>query len=154
MPSNIIILIGQLITALIFFGMAIYAVIRQKDLQRTTRNSSFMFYLLIGLSLVFAAINITLVNNKIFRVPETNLLDKIDLIVAFSSIIMESVIIVIMFANKITMLSRSNPGRVLAIGAHPDDIEIAAGATLSKMHDAGYHITGLIMTHGEKGGNG
>jgi len=154
MPGNVITLIGQLITALIFFGMAIYAVVRQRDLQRTTRNSSLMFYLLIGLSLFFASINLVLVNNKIFLLPQSNLSERIDLIVAFASIIMESVIILLMFSNKITMLSRTNPGKVLAIGAHPDDIEIAAGATLSKMHDAGYHITGLIMTCGEKGGNG
>ena len=154
MPSNIITLIGQLITALIFFGMALYAAIRQKDLQRTTRNSSFMFYLLIGLSLALAVINLALVNNKIFRVPQTYLLDRIDLIVAFSSILMESLIILLLFTNKIMILARANPGRVLAIGAHPDDIEIAVGATLSKMHDAGYQISGLIMTYGEKGGNG
>jgi LmbE family N-acetylglucosaminyl deacetylase len=59
-----------------------------------------------------------------------------------------------LFASKIEVKPRPHPACVLAIGAHPDDIEIAAGAALAKMRDAGYGITGLIMTRGERGGDG
>lgn len=44
--------------------------------------------------------------------------------------------------------------RVLAVCAHPDDYEYSASATLSKLAVNGNIIRGLVLTHGEKGGNG
>lgn len=44
--------------------------------------------------------------------------------------------------------------RVLAICAHPDDYEYSASATLSKLAVNGNNIRGLVLTHGERGGNG
>lgn len=38
--------------------------------------------------------------------------------------------------------------RVLAIGAHPDDVELAAGATLAKHADAGDDVYILVLTCG------
>lgn len=46
-----------------------------------------------------------------------------------------------------------HPRRVLAIGAHPDDLELACGGTLAKFVDSGYEVRGLIMSDGRKGGN-
>ncbi len=43
------------------------------------------------------------------------------------------------------------PQRVLAIGAHPDDIEFGAGGTLAKWANAGSHVTMLVVTDGSKG---
>ena len=43
------------------------------------------------------------------------------------------------------------PERVLAIGAHPDDIELNAGATLAKWAAAGCEVSLLICTDGSKG---
>ena len=43
------------------------------------------------------------------------------------------------------------PDRVLAIGAHPDDIELNAGATLAKWADAGSEVSLLLCTDGSKG---
>lgn len=43
------------------------------------------------------------------------------------------------------------PTRVLAIGAHPDDIEFGAGGTVAKWAAAGAAITMLIVTDGSKG---
>jgi LmbE family N-acetylglucosaminyl deacetylase len=43
------------------------------------------------------------------------------------------------------------PRRVLAIGAHADDIEFGCGATLAKWADAGADITMCICTDGSKG---
>jgi LmbE family N-acetylglucosaminyl deacetylase len=43
------------------------------------------------------------------------------------------------------------PGRVLAIGAHPDDIEFGCGATLAKWARAGAHVELLVLTDGSKG---
>ena len=43
------------------------------------------------------------------------------------------------------------PESALAIGAHPDDAEFGAGATLSRWAAAGTRVTLLVMTDGSKG---
>jgi LmbE family N-acetylglucosaminyl deacetylase len=43
------------------------------------------------------------------------------------------------------------PTRVLAIGAHPDDIEFGCGATLAKWAALGAHCEMLVLTDGSKG---
>jgi LmbE family N-acetylglucosaminyl deacetylase len=43
------------------------------------------------------------------------------------------------------------PERALAIGAHPDDIEFGAGATLAKWAAAGCEVSFLVLTDGSKG---
>jgi LmbE family N-acetylglucosaminyl deacetylase len=45
----------------------------------------------------------------------------------------------------------SVPGRALAVGAHPDDIEFGCGATLAKWAAAGCEIHHLVLTDGSKG---
>jgi len=46
-----------------------------------------------------------------------------------------------------------NPKRFLAIGAHPDDVELACGATIAKLIDAGHEVCIMVMSQGENGGN-
>ena len=43
------------------------------------------------------------------------------------------------------------PGSALAIGAHPDDIEFGAGATLARWASHGARITMYVVTDGSKG---
>jgi LmbE family N-acetylglucosaminyl deacetylase len=45
----------------------------------------------------------------------------------------------------------SVPGRALAIGAHPDDIEFGCGGTLAKWSRAGCVVHLLVLTDGSKG---
>jgi len=45
----------------------------------------------------------------------------------------------------------ATPSTALAIGAHPDDIEFGAGATLSKWAAAGCRVHHLVLTDGSKG---
>lgn len=49
--------------------------------------------------------------------------------------------------------SDSNRIRVLALGAHPDDIEAGCGGTLVKYARGGHRIFMLVMTGGECGGD-
>jgi len=42
---------------------------------------------------------------------------------------------------------------ILAIGAHPDDVEFGCGGTLLKYADAGHQVFQLIMTSGGVGGD-
>lgn len=54
------------------------------------------------------------------------------------------------------MLNRTDKKKfetVLAIGAHPDDIEIGCGGTIKILTSLGYKVYALILTKGEKGGN-
>lgn len=46
-----------------------------------------------------------------------------------------------------------HPYRVLAITAHPDDLEFFAGGTIKRMINSGSQITALVLTDGEKRGN-
>ena len=45
----------------------------------------------------------------------------------------------------------TTPTTVLAIGAHPDDIEFGCGATLAKWADSGAALHHLVITDGAKG---
>lgn len=51
-------------------------------------------------------------------------------------------------------MTDSTPLSVLAIGAHPDDIEILCGGTMARYAEAGAKITFAIATNGEVGGPG
>ena len=44
--------------------------------------------------------------------------------------------------------------RILAIGAHPDDLELACGGSLARFVDGGHEVMGIVMSRGETGGNG
>ncbi|MDO5084680.1 PIG-L family deacetylase [Arachnia propionica] len=49
---------------------------------------------------------------------------------------------------------RQDPSRiVLAIGAHPDDLELACSGTLARLVDNGHRVHALVMTHGAVGGD-
>lgn len=41
------------------------------------------------------------------------------------------------------------PLDILAVGAHPDDVEIACGGTLAKLSDQGYQVGIIDLTNGE-----
>ena len=49
------------------------------------------------------------------------------------------------------MTGLPTPARALAVGAHPDDIEFGAGATLSRWAADGCEVSLLICTDGSKG---
>lgn len=42
---------------------------------------------------------------------------------------------------------------ILAIGAHPDDIEIGCAGTLIKYRQQGHQVYSLVMTEGQRGGD-
>jgi LmbE family N-acetylglucosaminyl deacetylase len=51
----------------------------------------------------------------------------------------------------VTLTDIALRARVLAIGAHPDDIEFGCGATLTKWARTGSHVEMLVLTDGSKG---
>lgn len=56
-------------------------------------------------------------------------------------------------ALKASDIMFENPGRVLAISPHPDDLDFFAGGTLKKFVDMGFDVTVVDVTNGEKGVN-
>lgn len=153
MDSPVVSFIGHIITIMAFLGMAIYTFFRRRELSRTTRRSSALFFVIIGVSLLFAVINLFRIFYEIMDFPDTVFTADLDTVGHYSSVLAQAALILVLFANKIVIEPATRPGCVLAIGAHPDDIEIAAGAALAKMRDAGYHIYGLVLTQGEEGGH-
>lgn len=47
--------------------------------------------------------------------------------------------------------NQSHPLRILAIGAHPDDVELGCGGTLVKLSKAGAQVRALIFSRGRRG---
>lgn len=41
--------------------------------------------------------------------------------------------------------------KILALGAHPDDLELGCGATLAKLAAGGAHITAVVLSRGVEG---
>ena len=55
--------------------------------------------------------------------------------------------------SRITVSPTRLPRRILAVGAHPDDIELGCGGALAKFVDSGHEVHALVMTHGGTGGD-
>ena len=51
-------------------------------------------------------------------------------------------------------LWNEDPGTVLAIVAHPDDLEYGAAAAVAKWTQAGHRVVYLLVTRGEAGIDG
>lgn len=46
-----------------------------------------------------------------------------------------------------------NIEKTIALGAHPDDLELGCGATLAKLTKRGVHVTAIILSEGGAGGD-
>jgi LmbE family N-acetylglucosaminyl deacetylase len=54
---------------------------------------------------------------------------------------------------RIATTPTPHPRRILAIGAHPDDLELGCGGTIAKLIDSGHEVHALVLTNGERGGD-
>lgn len=54
-------------------------------------------------------------------------------------------------SHSLTSFDLPTPASVLAIGAHPDDVEFGCGGTLAKWAAAGCTVHHLVLTDGSKG---
>ncbi|OKV32140.1 PIG-L deacetylase family protein [Escherichia coli] len=59
--------------------------------------------------------------------------------------------------NNLNKKDINNPNKciskkgIIAIGAHPDDIELGCGASLARLINDGYHVVTVVMTKGTAG---
>ncbi len=129
-----------------------YIFVRRNEIIRSTQNVSRVYAVIISIAVLLFALNTFRMVVEIQTTPAVMNSDWIDTAIGYANLIGQSLIIVYLLTKKIVMERQVSPGKVLIIGAHPDDIEIAAGASIAKLHDGGYQIYGLILSYGERGG--
>ncbi len=139
-----------------FFSVSVLAYIffRRNEIIRSTQNISRVYRLIIGISLVLFILNTFRLVIEIRAASENSFTIILDIVSDYGNLIGQSLIILYLLNSKIVVERQPTSGKILVIGAHPDDIEIAAGASIAKMHDSGYKIYGLVLSHGERGGDG
>ncbi len=143
--------LGHLTSALSFLGVAVYVNFYRRDFRRHFQNARVMFWVLLATSLLLGVSNLARFAMLMVKQDTSTpglFLDRLSEYFA----IVQPFVLWYLLTRKIVIERKTCAGRVLAIGAHPDDIEIAAGAALAKMRDAGYLIQGLVLTGGERGG--
>lgn len=137
----------HLIHSVIFMLLFLATFRYQVSILRYAQKGPWLIRSCLGVSASFALLNILFLSNLL--VIESSLWH--DILDYLSLAIVASLSVLLIYA-KFTIKTTETPKRVLAIGAHPDDLEIACGATLAKMRDLGHVVYGLILTQGEQAG--
>jgi hypothetical protein len=143
---------GHLSLIFAFIAMLVYTVRAQAD-HPLHASSRIMYWIILALSGIFATVGVIRMFFLLTHGVTAGMSPLMDLLAEYPSVVAQTIIICYLIANKIVSERASHPLRILAIGAHPDDLEIAAGATLARVFDQGHQVVGLIMTHGARGGN-
>jgi len=144
---------GHLSLIFAFIAMLVYTVRSRKQITRYVPSSRIMYWVILALSGIFATVGVIRMFFLLTHGVTAGMSPLMDLLAEYPSVVAQTIIICYLIANKIVSERASRPLRILAIGAHPDDLEIAAGATLARVFDQGHQVVGLIMTHGARGGN-
>lgn len=154
---NIIVILeilGHLFAMVTFLVTAYYAANYRRRIRRTIRRAGLVYYAITVTSAVFAVINLAYVVIAL-AAGTTHEPPWLDFISEYPSLIALSLIVIALINLRVYVENGiAHPKRILAIGAHPDDIEIACGGTVAKLRDAKHTIWGIVLTHGEQGGNG
>lgn len=146
-------IIGHITSLVTFLSVAAYITIRRSYLRRTMRRAFFVYWLVILVSVFLAVTNTIRIVFLLSKPTNSMMFALTDLFAEYPSVVAQGVIILAIISLRVIADIKVGPKRVLAIGAHPDDLEIACGGTLAKMRDAGYLIRGIVMTRGEEGGS-
>lgn len=72
---------------------------------------------------------------------------------AITLLLLAAVHLTLVFSGRIMRAIRPVRTSVLTVSVHPDDLELACGATLAKLSDTGHEIHSLIMSRGQVGGD-
>lgn len=62
-------------------------------------------------------------------------------------------LVILVFAMRRTRRSAASARRVLVVGAHPDDLELACGGSLARFVDLGHEVRAVVMSRGGRGGH-
>lgn len=146
--------IGHAAAALAFALLVVVTIRRRRKLTRTLSRHATIAYQ----ALLVISSTMTLIHG--YHAIDTlwlgNARSSSDLLyVALHSPAMVAMSVLLLFITSVKLVAERSlhPRRILAIGAHPDDLEIACGATLAKMRDAGHEVYAMVLTCGEVGGD-
>ncbi len=146
-------IVGHTSSIAAFIVVVVYVIRRRRWLRRTMRKALVLYQLILISSAVLVVFNVVRLIYLLTRGMDV-FAPFLDLVTEYPSVIGQSLIIIALIGLRVMTNDRSDQARrVLAIGAHPDDLEIACGGTLAQFHDAGCVIQGIIMTQGEQGGD-
>lgn len=146
-------LLAHLIVAMVSLGVVAYVAIRQRTIRRTMRQPQLAYWLVLLVSLFCAGVNVMYLVCWFALDQGIHPVVWMDLLTEYPSVVAQSIAIMALVSLRVRGTHSVNRRRILAVGAHPDDIEIACGGTLSAMRDSGYQVRGLVLTQGERGSN-
>jgi len=145
--------LGHSLVMLAFLAMVVYVLWSRRLLRRNVRRSSLVYWFILAVGVFSAGFNGLRFASMLSRHSELPA-SVLDVASEYVSLIGLSVGIVLLIGLRVVAERRDRrPWRVLAVGAHPDDIEIACGAAMARLHDSGHAIWGIVMTAGERGGD-
>ena len=145
--------VEHLFSILVSLIVLFYIYGRRSEIIRGTQNVNRVFGMIIGVTVVILILNTIHLIHEASGNPDNAFSVNIDLLATYGNLIGQSLILLYLLTSKIVIERNPIPGKVLVIGAHPDDFEIAAGASIAKLHDAGFKVHALVLSHGERGGN-
>ncbi len=146
--------IGHAMAALAFAGLTGFVIMRRHKLARTlSRNATIAYRSILIVSSVIALIHAYYAVDDIVSGSVPSPADPLYIALHSPALVALSAVLLFLTSVKLIAERSPRPRRILAIGAHPDDLEIACGATLAKMRDAGHNVYAMVLTCGEAGGD-
>lgn len=138
---------AHILLAVLVATNAVIVVICEPTIRRRIRNYRVLQLFAIGAALLLLPANI-LSAAAHSRVPSAT--DTFIVVASITALIVQLVNLAIGWIPAPHPVATR---RVLAIGAHPDDLELACGGTLSKLADSGYEVHTLVLSAGAVGGD-
>lgn len=136
----------DVINCIIFSIVIIFILTKKLPLKRTVRRSRIIFWIVLISNIFSATLQFFCLIN-----PDPNIWYQLG--ADCLGIIGQSTLLIGIVWMKVIVKPSPKSMKILVIGAHPDDMEIACGGSLAKLSDEGHTIMGLIITGGECGGN-
>jgi LmbE family N-acetylglucosaminyl deacetylase len=147
-------LVGHSVVMMAFLAVAAYVVGGGRVLRRGVRRAALMSWLILAVGLLSMALNALHLVTILTR-PQFAPSSVLDVAADCASMIGLSVVAVLLVGLRVVAERRDRrPWRILVIGAHLDDIEVACGGAIARLHDGAHVIDGLVMTHGQAGVDG
>ncbi len=146
--------IGHAAAALAFAFLTGFVILRRRKLARTlSRNATIAYRAILIVSSAVALIHAYHAIDSVLLGNAQTLSNPIYVALHSPALVALSIVLLFLVSVKLVAERSPRPRRILAIGAHPDDLEIACGATLAKMRDAGHDVYAVVLTCGEAGGD-
>lgn len=141
--------------AVVALGMLVYLVVTswrsrgvaaspQARVVRTIRLLLAVTYLLVG-----AAFTILTFHHLREPHPHTDL----ELVEHLAFVLLTVMLVIVLDRGFRTVTRTEAPRRVLVVGAHPDDLELACGGTVASLVHRGHTVKVLVMSQGMQGGD-